>query len=129
MREYTNAVLAEHGNYVRCNSSYLCTQHLAENLMHDAAFDEPLQIYEQWYAEYFRAFCDVALARTEEEKVALAPMEALKPLLKHQLAEARKAILDMPQMPAEEWREAQIRKPTGDTMRLKAIFRAPKNLN
>ena len=40
--------------HVRCSSSYLCT-HLAEHLMRDAAFDEPLQVYEQWYADYFRA--------------------------------------------------------------------------
>jgi len=31
-----------------------------------------------------------ALAQTEEEKQAIAPMDALRPLLKHQLAEARK---------------------------------------
>src|SRR4029077_5218666 len=36
-RDYTNAVLAEHGNYVRCSSSYLCTHHIADELMHDAA--------------------------------------------------------------------------------------------
>src|SRR5260370_26606618 len=99
-QDYTNAVLAEHGNYVRCSSSYLCTHHLAEHLMQDAAFDEPLRMYEQWYSEYFRAFCDVALAETEEEKQAIAPMDALKPLLKYQLAEARQAILAMPHMPA-----------------------------
>src|ERR1700757_4489599 len=73
-RDYVNAVLAEHGNYVRCSSSYLCTQYLAEHLMEDSALEEPLQMYEQWYAEYFRAFCDGALARTEEEKRAVAPM-------------------------------------------------------
>lgn len=129
IRDYSNVVLAEHGNYVRCSSSYLCAHHLAETLMHDAAFDEPLQIYEQWYAEYFRAFCDVALAETEEEKRSVAAMDALKPLLKHQLAEARKAILDMPQVPVEEWREAKIRKPTGDTQKLRAIFRPPRDLN
>jgi len=129
LRDYTNAVLSEHGNYVRCSSSYLCTHHLAEHLMHDAAFDEPLQIYETWYAEYFRAFCDVALAETEEEKRAVAAMDTLKPLLKYQLAEARKAIIEMPQMPAEEWREVSIRKPTGDTQRLRAIFRAPRHLS
>jgi hypothetical protein len=121
-RDYTNAVLAEHGNYVRCSSSYLCTYHLAERLMQDAAFDEPLRMYEQWYSEYFRAFCDAALAQTEEEKQAIAAMDALRPLLKFQLAEARQAILEMPQMPAEDWREAQIRKPTGDTQRLRVIF-------
>jgi hypothetical protein len=128
-RDYTNAVLAEHGNYVRCSSSYLCAHHLAEHLMQDAAFDEPLRIYEQWYAEYFRAFCDVALAQTEEEKLAIAPMDALKPLLKYQLAEARQAILAMPQMPAEEWREARIRKPTGDTQRLRTLFDSARRAN
>ena len=49
-------------------------------------------------------------------------METLQPLLKYQLAEARQAILQMPQLPAEEWREASIRKPTGDTQRLRALF-------
>jgi hypothetical protein len=128
-REYTNAVLAEHGNYVRCSSSYLCTHHLARHLMEDGAFDEPFTIYEQWYSEYFRAFCDVAIAESEDEKNLVAPMDALKPLLKYQLAEARKAILEMPQMPSEAWREAEIRKPTGDTQRLRAIFRPPRRAN
>ena len=122
IRDYANAVIAEHGNYVRCSSSYLCTYHLADRLMQDAAFDEPLRMYEERYSEYFRTFCDVLLAQTEEEKQALAPMDALRPLLKYQLAEARQAILEMPQMPAEDWREAQTRKPTGDTQKLRAIF-------
>ena len=122
IRDYANAVIAEHGNYVRCSSSYLCTYYLAERLMQDAAFDEPLRLYEQRYSEYFRTFCDVALAETEEERLASAPMDALKPLLKYQLAEARQAILEMPQMPAEDWREAQIRKPTGDTQKLRVIL-------
>ena len=64
----------------------------------------------------------MALAQTVEEKQAIAPMDALRPLLKHQLAEARKAILEMPQMPAEDWREAQIRRPTGDTQKVRVIF-------
>jgi hypothetical protein len=96
--------------------------YLGEHLMRDAALHEPLQIYERSYAEYFRTFCDVALAETEEEKHKVAPMEALQPLLKYQLAEARQAILQMPQVPADEWREASIRKPTGDTQRLRALF-------
>lgn len=121
-RDYTNAVLSEHGNYVRCSSSYLCMNYLGEHLMRDAALDEPLQIYERCYAEYFRTFCDAALAETEEERHKVAPMESLQPLLKYQLAEARQAILQMPQVPAAEWREASIRKPTGDTRRLRALF-------
>lgn len=120
-RDYVNAVLTEHGSYVRCSSSYLCTQHLAEHLMQDAALDEPLQLYEQRYGDYFRAFSDTALAETEEEKLAAAPMEALKPLLKQQLAEARAAILQMPRRPERPWREVRIREPGGDTRRLRAL--------
>jgi len=121
-REYTDAVMREHGNYVRCSSSYLCTHHLGEHLMQDAAFYEPLQLYEQWYAEYFRAYCETELAETEAEKEAGVALDALKPLLKHRLAEARQAILAMPQSPDREWREVQIRKPNGDTQRMRAIF-------
>jgi hypothetical protein len=121
-RDYTNAVLAEHARYVRCSSSYVCTHYLGEHLMRDAAFDEPLQLYEQWFAEYFRAYCDKELAETELEKEACVPLDALKPLLKHRLSEARQAILAMPQTTDREWREVQIRKPNGDTQRMKTIF-------
>jgi len=122
-------VLAEHSSYVRCSSSYLCTQYLAEHLMEDYALEEPLQMYEQWYGEYFRAFSDGALAETEEEKQAVAPMEVLKPLLKHQLAEARQAILQMPPQPAKHWREVQIRKSTGDTQKMRVLFAVPGRIN
>ena len=121
-RDYTNAVLHEHGNYVRCSSSYLCTQHLGEHLMHDAAFEEPLQLYEEWFADYFRAYCETQIADTEEERQASVTLDALKPLLKHRLAEARQAILAMPQTPDREWREVEIRKSNGDTQRMRAIF-------
>lgn len=118
--DYANALLTEHGNYVRSSSSYLCTQHLAEHLMHDPALDEPLALYEEWYTEYFHAFCDVEIAATEEEKQACLAQESLKPLLKYRVTEARKAILAMPQTP-REWREVRIRRRAGDTQRLKAL--------
>jgi hypothetical protein len=124
-RDYTNALLAEHGNYVRCSSSYLCAQYLAEHLMHDEALTEPLAIYEHRFAEYFRAFCDGELAETEEEKIRAEPLDALRPLLKFQLTEARQAILAMPLAPTRQWREVEIRKPTGETQRLRALSRLP----
>ncbi|MBV8784149.1 MAG: hypothetical protein JOZ67_08180 [Gammaproteobacteria bacterium] len=121
-RDFANAVLAEHGNFVRGTSSYLATQHLAEHLMHDHACSEPLQMYEQWYTEYFQAYCDIELADSEEEKEHVAALEALRPLLKLRLAEARQAILAMPHTKDQDWRELKIRKPNGDTQRLKTIF-------
>jgi len=121
-RDYCNALLTEHGNYIRCSSSYVATQHLAEHLMHDAAFDEPLQLYEEWYREYFRSYCDTELAATEQEVQAAAALAALRPLLKHRLTQAREAILAMPQTPDREWREVQIRRANGDTQRMRTIF-------
>jgi hypothetical protein len=120
-RDYSNAVLAEHGNYLRVSSSYVCAQYLAEHLMHDAAVEEPMQLYEERFGEFFRAFCDAELAETAEERLAIEPLDALRPLLKLQLAEARQAILRMPLAPAREWREVVIRRPTGQTQRLRAL--------
>ena len=80
-----------------------------------------MQLYQEWYADYFRVFCDVALADTEEEKLELAPAEALKPLLKHRLREARDAILKLPQVPATIWREVELRKATGETQKLRRL--------
>lgn len=124
-RDYSNALLAEHGNFVRSSSSYLCAQYLASHLMHDDAIVEPLALYEERFGEYFRAFCALELAETEEEQRAASPLDALRPLLKFQLAEARQAILAMPLAPKRQWREVEIRKPTGQTQRLRALSRLP----
>jgi hypothetical protein len=123
-REYTDSVIREHNNYVRCGSSYLCTVHIGLQLMQDSAFDEPLRLYQEWYSEYFRIFCDSSLAETAEEKAGTEPLEALKPLLKHQLTHARQAILAMSHDPSFRWSEVQIRKPTGDTQKLRTLFTA-----
>jgi len=61
-------------------------------------------------------------AESEEEKLVAAPLEALKPLLKHRLTEAREAILAMPPEAAADWRDVEIRKPNGDTQRLRTLF-------
>lgn len=120
-RDYANSVIAEHASFVRCSSSHICVDHLASQLMRDAAFEEPMQLYAAWYADYFRVFCDVALAETAEEKFALAPAEALKPLLKYRLREARDAILELPQVPSTVWREVELRKATGETQKLRRL--------
>jgi len=121
MQDYTSSLIAEHTSYVRGASSYWCSHHLARRFMKDGVFAEPLLLYEERYSDYFRVFCDVALAETEREKEAVEPMRALQPLLKHQVAEARREILTMPYQPEKVWREVEIRKPTGDTQRLRSL--------
>jgi hypothetical protein len=89
--------------------------------MKDGAFAEPLHLYQERYTDYFRVFCDVELADTQEAKQAVEPMRLLQPLLKLQLSEARQAILAMPYKPEKVWREVEIRRPTGDTVRLRTL--------
>jgi sugar diacid utilization regulator len=121
LKEYSASLVVEHGNYLRGASSYWCSHHLARRLIKDGVFAEPLHLYEERYADYFRVHCDVELAETDEEKQAVEPMRMLQPLLKHQLAEARQEILSMPYSPEKVWREVEIRRPTGDTTRLRTL--------
>jgi hypothetical protein len=121
LRDYSASLIAEHGNYVRGASSYWCSHHLARRLMKDSAFAEPLLLYQERYTDYFRVHCDVELAETESEQDAIAPMRLLQPLLKKQLTEARQEILSMAYRPEKVWREVEIRRPTGDTERLRAL--------
>jgi hypothetical protein len=121
LKDYSASLIAEHGNYVRGASSYYCSHHLARRLMKDSAFAEPLWLYQERYTDYFRVHCDVELAESESEKQAVEPMRLLQPLLKKQLADARQEILSMAYRPEKVWREVEIRRPTGDTERMRAL--------
>jgi hypothetical protein len=121
LKDYSASLIAEHGNYLRGASSYWCSHHLARTLMKDTVFAEPLLLYQERYTDYFRVFCDVELADTEAGRAAIEPMRMLQPLLKLQLAEARQEILRMPYRPERIWREVEIRRPTGETTRLRTL--------
>jgi hypothetical protein len=125
LKDYSSSLVVEHGNYVRGASSYWCSHHLARRFTKDGVFAEPLYLYQERYTDYFRVFCDVELADTGPEKQAVEPMRLLQPLLKMQLAEARREILSMPYRPEKVWHEVEIRKPTGDTVRLPALGTRP----
>jgi hypothetical protein len=121
LKDYSASLIAEHGNYLRGASSYWCSHHLARRFMKDDVFAEPLHLYQERYTDYFRVFCDVELADSDAEKQAVDSMRMLQPLLKLQLAEARREILTMPYRPQKVWREVEIRRPTGDTARLRTL--------
>ena len=113
-RSYTDAVIAEHGNFIRAACSQLCAKHIGVVAMLDGAFQEPLARYEELFREYFHAFCDVALAVRDDTEV----LRALLPYLKHQVTELRRAILAMPRTLPDLLYEAEIRRPSGDTARM-----------
>ncbi len=110
-------VIAEHGAYLRRACSYLCTSHLGSEVVQDPAFLDPMQRYEELYTEYFNLYCSALV----EGGGAMPGSEALLPLLKQQLHEYRLAILDPRGAQPFLRREAELRRPTGDTQRLPAL--------
>jgi hypothetical protein len=114
-QDYSRAVIAEHGLYLRKACSFLCTSHVGGNVVRDPGFFDPMRCYQKLYAEYFQIFCRTNFGTDSDDT---EPQEELLPLLKHQLEECRTAIMN-PQ-PQTEWlmREAELRQPTGDTARL-----------
>src|SRR6202042_3286338 len=89
-RSYEAAIVSEHGAYLRKACSFLCTSHLGSDVVGDPAFLDPMQHYEELYAEYFDLYCSSLIAEPDDA----GSQRALLPLLKQQLHEYRLAILD-----------------------------------
>ncbi len=122
-RGYQSAVIAEHGGYLRKACSYLCASHVGTGVVQDSTFLDPMQHYEELYAEYFERYCNTLFPR---QGVEAASENALLPLLKHQLNEWRWAILNPRASLPRVRRESEIRRPTGDTQRLPQLKIRPK---
>jgi hypothetical protein len=117
-QDYSRSVIAEHGLYLRKACSFLCTSHVGGNVVRDPGFFDPMKRYQALYADYFQIFCSTHFGTGSPDA---EPRAELLPLLKHQLEEYRKAIIN-PQ-PQTEWlrREAELRQSTGDTVRLPVL--------
>jgi hypothetical protein len=121
-RSYESALISEHGEYLRKACSFLCTSHLGSEVVRDPAFLDPLHRYEELYTEYFEMYCAALFGPAEEAE----SKSALLPLLKHQLYEYRMAILDPGAAQPFLKREAELRRASGDTQRLKSLGFRPK---
>jgi hypothetical protein len=119
-QDYARSVIAEHEVYLRKACSFLCASHVGGHVVHDPGFFDPMRHYQRLYAEYFKIFCD---ARFSEVSVGSESQLELLPLLKFQLDECRKAIMN-PET-RSEWhrRETELREPTGETSRLPRLDR------
>jgi hypothetical protein len=115
---YEHSMVVEHETYVRSVCHAFCAGHLGETVLEDALYQESMAHYEALYMEYFRAF-GVFTCGKEGRSRALA--QKMLPLMKSQLAEMRKALLLHPLR--ADWLEGElmIRKPTGDTQRLRKL--------
>jgi hypothetical protein len=120
---YEHAVVVEHAVYVRKACSYLCASHLGTELVQDPAFLDPMQQYETLFSEYFELYCSTLIPTAGEPPEAEPP---LLPLLKHQLSEWRWVILNPKQSMPYLQRESELRRPAGDTQKLRLLkFQKP----
>ena len=101
-RDYTSAVVAEHGRYVRSAASYLCSSHVGSHVMFDALFEAPLAEYEDLYASYFRTYCSAVLA-SDDNAVAKSMLPVVVDL-KAQIGEWRKALIALTHSQSGVWR-------------------------
>jgi hypothetical protein len=93
----------------------LCANHVGSGVVHDPSFLDPMQHYENLYAEYFDLYCTTLFPTDGMES---ASERSLLPLLKHQLNEWRWVILNPRQSLPRIERGRDLRRPTGDTQRL-----------
>lgn len=89
---YTHAAITEHEIYLRSAGSFLCSEQVGGVVIRDGVFLDPMQRYQELYAEYFKLFCDGILGL----EPAASSSIALLPYLRYQLAEQRRAVLAMP---------------------------------
>ena len=123
-RGFQYAVISEHSGYVRKACSYLCTSHVGAGVVHDPAFLDPIQHYENLYAEYFDLYCRTLFPR---DGIESASERSLLPLLKHQLNEWRWIILNPRESQSRVKHEQEMRRATGDTQRMRQLKGRPKD--
>jgi len=121
--QYEDAVIAEHRVYLRRACSFLCTNHLGLEVLEDAGFLDPVQRYEELFAEYFDLYCRTVCGIYEPDSSA---QPELLPLLKLQLEEWRQAILSPREALPRLLRDAELRRPTGDTQRNPSLAKPPR---
>jgi hypothetical protein len=115
---YEHAVIAEHRVYLRKACSFFCAGYLGLEVLRDAGFSDPMQRYEDLYAEYFELYCLVNCASAD---AVPDPRRALLPLLKQQLTEWRRAILQPRTELPRLLRDAELRRATGDTQKQRIL--------
>lgn len=91
--DFANAVIAEHGNFLRSNSSLICVDHLDRALMSDARFSAELSRYQTGYAEYFSMYCNWVIAENRGEDY---PLRWMLRELKQDLQRMQVTLLSLP---------------------------------
>ena len=107
-RDFVNAVLAEHGNFLSAASSAMCASHLSQKIWHEVTFASALADYEDAYRAYFSVFCDSILASAEQRELYTG---SLLQYLKKEAVNKRSDLLSAQARPLGVYRAVQRRRP------------------
>jgi len=91
--DFSRAIVAEHGHFLRSNSSLLCAAYLGSALLDDARFDAELERYHAGYMEYFAIYCEWVITSARGQEYPLRPLIAQ---MKGDLAQMQARLLCMP---------------------------------
>ena len=114
-RGYSRALVEEYETFLRAACSYICSSYVGSAVIRDGVFEDPMRRYEELYKEYFRLFCEGTVTTGD----SAASSRALLPYLKYQINEQRLAVIAMPRRTPSLLRDAALRRPTGDTEKLR----------
>ncbi len=98
-KSYTQAVVAEHNNYLHSSASLMCSERFGETIVPHQAFGDAFRRYEQVYAAYFRTYCHNYLAPTAIDNEISASVRPLVPQLKRDVLALRAKLLALPASP------------------------------
>jgi len=98
-KSYTQAVVAEHTNYMHSSASLMCAERFGETIVPHQAFGDAFRRYEQVYAAYFRSYCHNYLAPTAVDNDISASVRPLVPQLKRDVLALRAKLLALPASP------------------------------
>ncbi len=72
--EFRKAVATEHDQFLRSNSSLLCSDYLGSRLLNDDRFEAELDRYRNGYMDFFSLYCDWIVAESEGAEYPWRPL-------------------------------------------------------
>lgn len=98
--DYSEAVVAEHGNFLRSNSSLLCATYLGRTLLDDKKFNEGLNEFHSAYMEFFSLHCNWIIAEKRGHDFPLRPVLTE---MKTTLSRVRNRLMALPLAESQRW--------------------------
>jgi hypothetical protein len=113
-QDYARSLVGEHRNYVNSVCSYLCVDSFCS-----AASLRLIQGYERAYTQFWRAQARAQLRAQRRLRIGGQQGGDLTEYLRNEVSTTRKLLVDTDPTVADKHRLEELRRPTGDTVRIR----------